>query len=83
MRNPFLKLQNYNIGWSITDSGYDDIIHQMMDDFGDQIHIPVDVRAGKITGKDKRKVTNLKYVNFLKNEKLTQEKRHWITAPRP
>ncbi len=70
MRNPFLKLQNYNIGGSITDSGYDDILHQMMDDFGDQIHIPVDVRTGKITGKDKRKVTNLKYVNFLKNEKI-------------
>ncbi len=70
MRNPFLKLQNYNIGGSITDSGYDDILHQIMDDFGDQIHIPVDVRAGKITGKDKRKVTNLKYVNFLKNEKI-------------
>ena len=70
MRNPFLKLQNYNIGGSVTDSGYDDILHQMMDDFGDQIHIPVDVRTGKITGKDKRKVTNLKYVNFLKNEKI-------------
>ena len=70
MRNPFLKLQNYNIGGSKTDSGYDDILHQMMDDFGDQIHIPVDVRVGRITGKDKRKVTNLKYVNFLKSGKI-------------
>ena len=70
MRNPFLKLQNYNIGGSKIDSGYDDILYQMMNDFGDQIHIPVDVRAGRITGKDKRKVTNLKYVNFLKNEKI-------------
>ncbi|MCP4269904.1 MAG: phosphoglycerate kinase [Candidatus Brocadiaceae bacterium] len=70
MRNPFLKLQNYNIGGSKLDSDYDDILHQMMSDFGDQIHIPVDVRAGRITGKDKRKVTNLKYVNFLKNEKI-------------
>ena len=70
MRNPFLKLHNHNIGGSKTDSGYDDILHQMMNDFRDQIHIPVDVRAGRITGKDKRKVTNLKYVNFLKNEKI-------------
>ena len=70
MRNPFMKLQNYNIGGSILESGYDDILHQMMDDFGDQIHIPVDVRVGRITGKDKRKVSNLKYVNFLKNEKI-------------
>ena len=70
MRNPFLKLHNYNIGGSKTDSDYDDILHQMMNDFRDQIHIPVDVRAGRITGKDKRKVTNLKYVNFLKNEKI-------------
>lgn len=70
MRNPFLKLQNYNIGGSKLDSDYDDILHQMMDDFGDQIHIPVDVRAGRITGNDKRKVTNLKYVNFLRSEKI-------------
>ena len=70
MRNPFLKLQNYNIGGSILESGYDDILHQMMNDFRDQIHIPVDVRVGRIAGKDKRKVSNLKYVNFLKNEKI-------------
>jgi len=70
MRNPFLKLQNYNIGGSKTDSGHNDIILQMMEDFKDQIHIPIDVRTGRITGKDKRKVTNLKYVNFLKSEKI-------------
>ena len=70
MRNPFLKLQNYNIGGSRLDSGYDDIIHQMMDDFGDKIHIPVDVRVGRITGKDKQRVSNLKYVNFLKHEEI-------------
>lgn len=70
MRNPFLKLQNHNIGGSRLDSGYDDILHQMMDDFGDKIHIPVDVRVGRISGKDKKKVNNLKYINFLKNEKI-------------
>jgi len=70
MRNPFLKLQNYNIGGSKLDSGYDDIIYQMIDDFGDQIHIPVDVRVGRISGKDKKKVSSLKYINFLKNEKI-------------
>lgn len=70
MRNPFLKLQNYNIGGSKTDSGHNDIILQMMEEFKDQIHIPIDVRTGIITGKDKRKVTNLKYVNFLKSEKI-------------
>lgn len=68
MRNPFLKLQNYNIGGSTLDSDYDVILHQMIDDFRGQIHIPVDVRVGMIAGKDKRKVNNLKYVNFLKNE---------------
>lgn len=70
MRNPFLKLQNYNIGGSKLDSGYDDILNHMMDDFRDQIHIPVDVRVGRISGKDKKKVSNLKYINFLKNEKI-------------
>ena len=70
MRNPFLELQNYNIGGSKTDSGHNDIILQMMEEFKDQIHIPIDVRTGIITGKDKRKVTNLKYVNFLKSEKI-------------
>jgi 3-phosphoglycerate kinase len=70
MRNPFLKLQNYNIGGSRLDSGYDDILHQMMDVFGNQIHIPVDVRVGRMNDKDKRKVTNLKYVNFLRSEKI-------------
>jgi phosphoglycerate kinase len=70
MRNPFLKLKNYNIGGSKLDFGFDDIIHQMMNDFGNKIHIPVDVRVGRITGKDKQKVSNLKYVNFLKNEKI-------------
>ncbi len=70
MRNPFLKLQNYNIGGSKLDSDYDDILHRMMGDFRDQIHIPVDVRVGRITGKDKLNVSNLKYVNFLKNEKI-------------
>ncbi len=70
MRNPFLKLQNYNIGGSRLDSGHDDIILQMMDDFRDQIHIPVDVRTGMITGNDKRRVSKPKYVNFLKKEKI-------------
>ncbi len=70
MRNPFLKLQNYRIGGSIIDSGHDDIIHQMMVDFGEQIHIPIDVRVGRITGEDKLKVSNIKYVNFLKKEKV-------------
>ncbi|MHC4184256.1 MAG: phosphoglycerate kinase [Planctomycetota bacterium] len=70
MRNPFLKLQNYNIGGSKLDSGYDDKLHQMMEDFGDQIHIPVDVRVGRIYCKDKKKVSNLKYINFLKNERI-------------
>jgi phosphoglycerate kinase len=70
MRNPFLKLQNYNIGGSKLDSGFDEIIHQMMKDFEDKIHIPVDVRVGKMEGKDKQKVSNLRYVNFMKNESI-------------
>ena len=70
MRNPFLKFQNYNIGGSKLDSNYDDIIHKMMSDFRDKIHIPVDVRVGKMEGKDKQKVSNLRYVNFSKNEEV-------------
>ncbi len=70
MRNPFLKLQNYHIGGSILDSGFDDIIHKMMCDFRDKIHIPVDVRVGRMEGKDKQKVSNIRYVNFLKKEKI-------------
>ncbi len=70
MRNPFLKFKNYNIGGSKLDSNCDDIIHKMMSDFRDKIHIPVDVRVGKMEGKDKQKVSNLRYVNFLKNEEV-------------
>ena len=71
MRNPFLKFQNYNIGGSKLDSGFDDIIQKiMMSDFRDRIHIPVDVRVGRMEGNDKQKVSNLRYVNFLKNEEI-------------
>ncbi len=70
MRNPFLKSQNYNIGGSKLDSGFDDIIHKLMNDFRDKIHIPVDVRVGEMKSKDKQKVSNLRYVNFLKNEEI-------------
>ena len=70
MRNPFLKLQNYHIGGSILDSGFDDIIHKMMSDFRDKIHIPIDVRAGKMDGNNKQKVNNIRYVNFLENEEI-------------
>jgi len=82
MRNPFLKLQNYNIGGSKLDSGYDDILHQMMDDFRDKIHIPVDVRVGKLTGKDKLRVSNLKYVNFLKHEEIHAREEALDNGPR-
>ena len=70
MRNPFLKFKNYNIGGSKLDSNCDDIIHKMMSDFRDKIHIPVDVRVGKMEGKNKQKVSSLQYVNFLKNEEV-------------
>ena len=82
MRNPFLKLQDYNIGGSKLDFGFDDIIHQMMNDFGNKIHIPVDVRVGRITGQDKQKVNNLKYVNFLKNEKIHAKEEALDNGPR-
>ncbi len=82
MRNPFLKLQNYNIGGSTLDNGYDDILHQMMSDFGDRIHIPVDVRVGRISGKDKRKVTNLKYVDFMKSEKINAREEALDNGPK-
>ena len=70
MRNPFLKFQNYQIGGSKLDSGFEEIIHKLMNNFQDKIHIPVDVRVGKMEGKDKQKVSNLRYVNFLKNEEI-------------
>jgi len=82
MRNPFLKLQNYNIGGSKLDFGFDDIIRQMMNDFGNKIHIPVDVRVGRITGKDKQKVSNLKNVNFLKKEKIHVKEEALDNGPR-
>ena len=82
MRNPFLKLQNYNIGGSKLDFGFDDIIHQMMNDFGNKIHIPVDVRVGRVTGKGKQKVSNLKYVNFLKNEDIHVKEEALDNGPR-
>ncbi len=70
MRNPFLKFQNYSIGSSVLDSHYDDILHQLMGDFRDKIHIPVDVKAGRITDKEKMKINNLRYINFLKKEEV-------------
>lgn len=70
MRNPFLKFQGYNIGGSKSDSGFDDIIHNILNDFRNKIHIPVDVKVGEMKGKDKQKVSNLRYVNFLKNEEI-------------
>jgi phosphoglycerate kinase len=82
MRNPFLKLQNYNIGGSKLDSGFDDIIHLMMEDFRGKIHIPVDVRVGKIAGMDKQKVSNLRYVNFLKNEDIHAKEEALDNGPR-
>ncbi len=82
MRNPFLKLQNYNIGGSKFDSGFEDIIHQMMKDFGDKIHIPIDVKVGRIVGKDKQKVSNLKHINFLKKEKIHAREEALDNGPR-
>lgn len=82
MRNPFLKFKNYHIGGSKLDPGYDDIIHQMMKDFGDKIHIPVDVRVGRITGKEKQDISNLRFVNFLKNEKIHAEEEALDNGPR-
>lgn len=82
MRNPFLKFQNYNIGGSRLNSGFDDIIHQMMDDFGDKIHIPVDVRVGKVTDKEKQRVSNLRFVNFLNNEKIHAKEEALDNGPR-
>ncbi|MCP5004282.1 MAG: phosphoglycerate kinase [Planctomycetes bacterium] len=70
MRNPFLKLRNYNIGGSKLDSGYDDIIKHIIDVYGNQIHIPVDVKAGRIKDTKKLGIGKPRIVNFLKKEKV-------------
>ena len=70
MRNPFLRFKNYKIGGSILDSNYDDVLHQIMEDFKDKIHIPVDVKVGRMVGKEKKRFGNLRYVDFLKDEEI-------------
>ncbi len=82
MRNPFLKHQNYQIGGSMLDPECDDIIDQMMDEFGNRIHIPVDVRVGTVTGKEKIGIRNLRYVNFLKNEGIHAEEEALDNGPK-
>ncbi|GJQ60768.1 MAG: phosphoglycerate kinase [Candidatus Scalindua sp.] len=82
MRNPFLKYQDYHIGGSTLDPGCDDIINQLMDDFGDKIHIPVDVRVGRMTGKEKTEISNIRFVNFLKNEEIRPEEEALDNGPR-
>jgi phosphoglycerate kinase len=70
MRNPFLRFQSYKIGGSILDSNYDGVLHQIMEDFKDKIHIPVDVKVGRTIGKEKKRFGNLRYVDFLKGEEI-------------
>jgi phosphoglycerate kinase len=70
MRNPFLRFQSYKIGGSILDSNYDGVLHQIMEDFKDKIHIPVDVKVGRTIGKEKKRFGNLRYVDFLKNGEI-------------
>ena len=70
MRNPFLRFQNYKIGSSKIDSNYDDVLHQIMEDFKDKIHIPVDVKVGRMIDKRKKRFGNLRYVDFLKGEEI-------------
>ncbi len=70
MRNPFLRFQNYKIGGSILDSDYDDVLHHIMEDFKDKIHIPVDVKVGRMIDKKEKRFGNLRYVDFLKDEEI-------------
>ena len=70
MRNPFLRFHKYPIGNSVLPSHYDDLIHQMIEDFRDKIHIPFDVRVGRFEGKGKKKIGNLRHVDFLQNEEV-------------
>ena len=70
MRNPFLRFLKYPIGDSVLPSHYDDLIYQMIEDFRDKIHIPFDVRVGRIENNEKKKIGNLRYVDFLKNGEI-------------
>ena len=41
-----------------------------MEDFKDKIHIPVDVKVGRMIDKKKKRFDNLRYVDFLKGEEI-------------
>ncbi|ODS31187.1 MAG: phosphoglycerate kinase [Candidatus Scalindua rubra] len=41
-----------------------------MKSFKDKIHIPVDVKVGRMIDKRKKKLGGLRYVDFLKNEEI-------------
>ncbi|MDR4507040.1 MAG: phosphoglycerate kinase [Candidatus Brocadiaceae bacterium] len=72
MRNPFLKFQKYAIGSSKLDADYNDVLRQIMEDFRDRIHIPIDVKTGTILDKEKKRIGNVRYVDFLKKEEIPE-----------